>query len=1181
MMVCPWVALLLVGWLPAENRSALVVHPTALVDRSSPPRQRIDVDVELSEAAAGCRLQAWADKRLVADAELGSIKPGRSTLTVLLPEPSQAAEIRWVLIDGHGRRVVESDGRWSRPRHWTLYLLKSAHIDIGLHEEAYWQRALVSQLTDEAQTLVRQTADWPEPARFRYVIEHQWWLANYAADRPAGQMKRLIDEYIKTGRIGVGAGHSGNHTQEFGIEEFCRATYYGRREARDRWGLDPRTAIFADVTGLSWPLVRIFFDAGIRYVCFFPNAWRGGPNLGPGVPKLFYWLDPSGQSKVLVWACSHYSCSHWLDESGNLQHFQWRGKWIPRSARAFDFTSLETLQAKLPAALRALEKEVPYTIWLLPSYADNERPSLALAGVARGWNAKYRWPELRTVGDPSEPFREAERLFGDRIPTLSGDITSSWAQHTVSTPEYLGKKRAADRLLATAEKLCTIARLADPSFVYPTAELRQAWDALIQSDEHGYGVSGYKGKRVYVTWAHKRGWIDYAYEVARRETSRALGAIAARIDGGQGPAVVVFNPLLQERTDLASCELAGPGPVRVVCSMTGEPMPSETIGKRVVFLARQVPSLGYKVFRLLEAKVPDTEAGPSQANPPVLENQDYRIRFAVDGAIASLWDKELQRELVDASAPHRLNQFLFTADDHKSFSSPASAEFALVRSPLGQTVRARVREPRSGAAIVQEVTLQEHQKRIDLDNRLEHVSGLVHKDRYLAYAYYAFPLLVPGGVIRAQLNGCVARPHDDQTRIGIHDWLAVQDWVDVSSPEFGITWAQQESHLVEFGRIRTNQNSQDGRPARPYLYSYLANDWFQKCWASPRDVRLHFRYSLTSHRGDWREGQASRFGARVAGPLLATVVARAENPSLPRGRHSFLDVAAGNVELLTLKPSHAPGQGIIARFWETEGAKTDALRVRTAWPELGDWRLCSIPEDLLGPTAGQRISFAPHAIVTVRMSHPGARLASPVVEAEAASDKAVRLRWSPVAGAVQYHAFRGAVADFRADAYSFLAATTKAELVDDWLSRDTTYYYRVAAVDRWTGQGEASPAVPAKTSAEDRSPPGPIGRDWNGLIGRGQAWHAEQADKLYLLWGRNGEPDLSHYELYRGRDASFKPADESLIAKVPPGEFAVVSYDDSGLRPGTRYYYRVRAVDAAGHRGPLSDIFSGKTRDAR
>jgi len=67
--------------------------------------------------------------------------------------------------------------------------------------------------------------------------------------------------------------------------------------------------IMADNNGLSWPLVTAYADAGIRYLCFFPNYWNPG-TVGESrrsawfdspLPHVFYWQGPNRRSRVMVW----------------------------------------------------------------------------------------------------------------------------------------------------------------------------------------------------------------------------------------------------------------------------------------------------------------------------------------------------------------------------------------------------------------------------------------------------------------------------------------------------------------------------------------------------------------------------------------------------------------------------------------------------------------------------------------------------------------------------------------------------------------------------------------------------------------------------------------------------------------------------------------------------------------
>lgn len=84
---------------------------------------------------------------------------------------------------------------------------------------------------------------------------------------------------------------------------------------------------------------------------------------------------------------------------------------------------------------------------------------------------------------------------------------------------------------------------------------------------------------------------------------------------------------------------------------------------------------------------------------------------------------------------------------------------------------------------------------------------------------------------------------------------------------------------------------------------------------------------------------------------------------------------------------------------------------------------------------------------------------------------------------------------------------------------------------------------------------------------------------LYLQWGQNNEPDLSHYELYRSEILDFELNEQTFLAQVEPGPCVVVPSEDKNLKPHTAYYYRVRAGDRHGHQGPPSELCRGVTRE--
>ena len=126
------------------------------------------------------------------------------------------------------------------------------------------------------------------------------------------------------------------------------------------------------------------------------------------------------------------------------------------------------------------------------------------------------------------------------------------------------------------------------------------------------------------------------------------------------------------------------------------------------------------------------------------------------------------------------------------------------------------------------------------------------------------------------------------------------------------------------------------------------------------------------------------------------------------------------------------------------------------------------------------------------------------------------------------------------------------------LVNDTTYYYRLAAVDdagnRSEYSGEAS-AVPI--SPLDTTPPAAP----TGLI-------AEAGDaQVILSWDPNSEDDLSHYIVYQSTASGLTPTANDSVSSVNKPDTTVTL---TGLVNDTTYYYRIAAVDDAGNRSGYS-----------
>ena len=511
-------------------------------------------------------------------------------------------------------------------REWKLYGLKSSHTDVGLHNSQYIQRHGSVRRIDEAARLIdadKRSDD--DPAAYRFAMEHVWFWDNYHMDKGMDAAWRIVTNYMARGRMDVGVMCAGNHTHLYSETEIDRSTLT-KRLLEQKWGIHTRTFFMSDNPGLSCSLIDPYVRAGVRYCFFAPNQWNpirstiwkmrkkmltshpdyNNPDLQGGgnriavsyeldLPMVFRWKAPGGKESLLVWCSTHYGRGY--ERLG-----------LTSGVRPSFVAGAE---ARMPEFLRILESKYPYDVWLAGVYCDDEWPNTGFADFAAKWNKKWLWPQFRTVGRLDEPFEYLEEKFGDKIPTLTGEMTSGWLQHAVCAPELLADKLNIDRKLETAERLGTFAGTIDRGAV------DRAWWYLLLYDEHCYGTSGYKGRKVFETWMQRRDWLDRAAATASNELNKAVAKLG-------------LTPALFTNDNCHNCS-----------QITNI---NSSLSTRSTCSTRLNDSRG--------------------AKDGVTENRWYRVAVT-NGVIYSIYDKELKRELIDGPA----NRFMYTRNNHKTWEA--------------------------------------------------------------------------------------------------------------------------------------------------------------------------------------------------------------------------------------------------------------------------------------------------------------------------------------------------------------------------------------------------------------------------------------------------------------------------------------------------------------------------------
>ncbi|KKL61913.1 hypothetical protein LCGC14_2190480, partial [marine sediment metagenome] len=419
--------------------------------------------------------------------------------------------------------------------------------------------------------------------------------------------------------------------------------------------------------------------------------------------------------------------------------------------------------------------------------------------------------------------------------------------------------------------------------------------------------------------------------------------------------LVVFNPLGRTRSDLVRLKTdLPPGDFRLVDSASGKTIEHQSFDGDVIFVASDVPAMGYKTFRVESIdKGPTTSPDTSPADNSVLENRFYRVRFdTATGGIVSIRDKQLDVELVDGSAPQQFNEYLYenfrTGEAGGNvWYRPEKARLALSAGPVARAMAVSVTA--AGARnIQQQVILYEDLKRIDFVLSMDKSpsgmtlaefarDGLKGKEA----TYVSLPFAVPEFSIHHELPGAVIEPYRQQFTGACTAYHPVRHFSDISNDKFGVTVSALESSLIEYGHPRSCPMQNNGwhlfdtnrdYPQHSRMYLYLMNNmWNMNIQIDQRGPQT-FRWSMRSHAGNWQAGQADRFGWEIHNPLMTQWIDGKQKGPLPADGTSFVSIEPSNVVCTTIKPAEHNGSGLILRFVETSGTPAEA---DVALPLLG------------------------------------------------------------------------------------------------------------------------------------------------------------------------------------------------------------------------------------------------------
>jgi hypothetical protein len=933
----------------------------------------VDIYVHSNSAVADGHFELKVGNQDVSASLTSNRNFGEERLQFALPEFAAGTSGEALVTRGENTQRIPVT--LSPAKKWKLLIVSHEHIDVGYTDYQPKVAEIQSRVLDEAMEMIRQHPD------YRYSVDGYWVIQEFLAGRNAEDRAKLL-QMVREHKILVPADYANLLTEFPAVETLIRSLYPSHQFDREN-GANFNYASITDVPSQSWSYSSVLASAGLKYFTSGSNQERGPilmlGDLGPRSP--YYWEGPDG-GKVLMWYANGYG------HVGGIFGMP---------------PGITTGRAALPGYLQmyASPEYKASTVMLYGAQWENSDLFPQQATLAEDWNKAYAYPQL-AYSDFGSAIQEIANQLGDSIPVIKGDGGPYWEDGIYSDTQNAILARNIEQRAPSAEKLSTLSSLLHPNVQIERSAINQLWQNMLLFDEHTWGAwqsdSSPESEETVRQQAVKDAFATQAEQDMHYIMERGMAAISDYINDPKGT-LVVFNTLNWQRNGLVEADLlkgselidlvsGNPVPYQVVSNLPNFPSdPSQPPFQRVRFVTQDVPPLGYKCYSIRTEGAKPVPA-PAAAKPgTILENNFYRVTFDVQsGAVKSIFDKELKKELVDSGSPYRFDEYLYVSGGEQpphnrllfAGAKLPAPEIAIHRATAGHLVSiertpfgtiAHLESSNTNTPKVQtDVILFDSQKKIEIIN---------HVQKKAVYAkeavYFAFPFAGDNPQVRYDLQNGVVDPTHDLLPGADREWFSLQHWTSVQSGGVTAAIVPEDAELFTLGDIVRGKWSTELDQHRGTIFSYVMNNYWWTNYVARQGGDFTFRYVVTSGK-NLQPGELSRLGWEEMTPLEANeIIANDKETSPPRpldkAQGSFLQVDQSNVVLVNWKAAE-DGHGTILRFLEVAGTANQAevqipiLQVQAAW-------MCNAVEENQQPleTTGHGVAFAvkPFQIVTVRV----------------------------------------------------------------------------------------------------------------------------------------------------------------------------------------------------------------------
>lgn len=681
-----------------------------------------------------------------------------------------------------------------------------------------------------------------------------------------------------------------------GGEALVRQIIYGKRFFREEFGKDPKMLWLPDVFGYTAALPQILKKAGVDYFLTTKLSWN---NFNVFPHHTFFWQG--------------------IDGSRVLAHMPPEGT----------YNSSAAPRAIIAAEKAFADKAVSEHCALLFGIGDG--------GGGPGPEHLERLAREKNLDGLAPVTQEYIETFFDRIAqdttgyqTWTGELYLEKHQGTYTTQARNKRfNRKIELALREVEFIATLARVL-AGHPYPAQELDAIWKEVLLYQFHDI-LPGSSITRVY---GESLARYQHLFEHTQQLLSQAQAAFIRQSDADENSqAVTVFNSLSWER--------------------------SAWLQIQDQWFYVTVPSLGYITLNLATYRPSNEETQKIVqliASPDLLENDKLQIRFASDGAIQAIFDKEHQHEVLapDTTA----NRLAVYHDEPYEFDAWEVSITYDKRPPQYFRLEKTENRIEGPQAIVEQdyrfgqSTLQQRIVLTAGSRRIDFITTVNWQENHKMLRT-SFPVALFATEATCDIQfGSIKRPTHCNTSWDMAKYeICAHKWVDLSQWGYGVALLND----CKYG-YKVSENVLDLNLLRSPIYPDPQADRAQH----------EFTYALYPHAGNHIVGNVVRTGYELNVPLrsISGIPQQSHHPS----SFSFAHIAADNVIMETIKKAEK-SDDIILRLYEVFGATTRTTltfdrEINTIWST----NLLEEPErDLDHQRKSVELILGPFEIITLRV----------------------------------------------------------------------------------------------------------------------------------------------------------------------------------------------------------------------